>query len=95
MVDQVGFTVNYLYDAAGRLEFLRDGAGNLIVQYNYNATSRLEREDNANGTFTEYHYDAAGQLEQLINFRSPGFKSPGVVNSRFDYVYDGAAGARA
>ena len=83
MVDQDGFTVNYLYDAAGRLEFLRDGAGNLIVQYRYDAAGRLEREDHGNGTFTEYQYDAAGQLEHLINYAPPA-----VVNSRFDYVYD-------
>ncbi|HXG10972.1 MAG TPA: hypothetical protein VNK04_14525, partial [Gemmataceae bacterium] len=83
MVDQDGFTVNYLYDTAGRLEFLRDGSGGLIVQYHYDAAGRLQRRTNGNGTFTEYQYDAAGQLEHLIN-RAPG----GAVNSRFDYVYD-------
>jgi RHS repeat-associated protein len=83
MVDQDGFTVNYLYDAAGRLEFLRDAAGDLIVQYHYDAAGRLQREDHGNGTFTEYQYDAASQLEHLIH-RAPD----GAVNSRFDYVYD-------
>ena len=31
MVDQTGFTINYSYDAAGRLAELTDGSGNLIV----------------------------------------------------------------
>jgi RHS repeat-associated protein len=83
MVDSDGGTVNYLYDAAGRLEYLRNSAGSLIVQYSYDAAGRLKREDKGNGTFTEYEYDAAGQLEHLINYRSAG-----VVNSRFDYAYD-------
>jgi RHS repeat-associated protein len=83
MVDADGATVNYVYDVTGRLEFLRDRAGNLIVQYAYDAIGRLQREDKGNGTFTEYVYDAAGQLEHLINHAPDG-----TVNSRFDHVYD-------
>ncbi|HEY1378789.1 MAG TPA: RHS repeat-associated core domain-containing protein [Gemmataceae bacterium] len=83
MVDQDGFTTTYFYDAAGRLEFLRDGAGALIAHYHYDPAGRLDHEDKGNGTSTEYQHDAAGQLEHLIN-RAPD----GTVNSRFDYVYD-------
>ncbi|MBX3439418.1 MAG: RHS repeat protein, partial [Planctomycetaceae bacterium] len=83
LVHPDGFTVHYLYDAFGRLESLRDGDNQLIVQYQYDVTGRLARRTNGNGTFTEYVYDAAGQVLNLIN-RAPD----GSVNSRFDYVYD-------
>ena len=33
IVDQTGFTVNYEYDAVGRLSELTDGSGNLIESY--------------------------------------------------------------
>src|SRR5262249_32881465 len=83
LVHPDGFTVRYLYDSEGRLEFLRDGDGNLIVQYEYNAAGQLVRRSNGNGTYTEYEYDLAGQILHLVN-RAP----EGSVNSRFDYVYD-------
>ena len=42
----------------------------------------------ATAPFTEYQYDAAGQLEHVVHYRSAG-----VINARFDYVYD-ATGRR-
>ena len=82
-VDQDGFTVNYTYDAAGRLAGLKDAGGNNIAAYTYDATGALARQDNGNGTFTTYEYDAAGQLTHLIN-HAPN----GSAQSRFDYTYD-------
>jgi RHS repeat-associated protein len=83
MVDQDGFTVNYQYDAAGRLAGLTDGSGAMVVTYAYDAAGRLVREDKGNGTYTTYEYDAAGQILHLMNHAPDGS-----VNSRFDYTYD-------
>jgi RHS repeat-associated protein len=82
-VDQDGFTVNYQYDAAGRLAGLTDGSDAVIVDYSYNNAGYLVRKDLGNGTFTTYEYDRAGQLLELIN-HAPG----GAVNSFFEYTYD-------
>ncbi|MBI1915416.1 MAG: hypothetical protein HYS12_11870 [Planctomycetes bacterium] len=82
-VDQDGFTVNYQYDAAGRLAGLADGSGGPIVAYTYDATGRLSRKENGNGTFTTYEYDQAGQLLHLVNHAPDD-----TVQSRFDYTYD-------
>lgn len=82
-VDQDGFTMNYNYEAAGRLLDLRDGTNALIVGYTYDTVGRLDRKELGNGTFTTYDYDAAGQLLSLVN-QAPG----GAVNSSFQYTYD-------
>jgi RHS repeat-associated protein len=84
-VDQDGFTVNYHYDAAGRLAGLTDGDGANIVTYTYDSAGRLIREDKGNGTYTTYEYDLAGQLLHLVNYAPDSS-----VNSRFDYTYDNA-----
>ena len=69
-VDQSGFTVNYTYDALGRLSELTDGSGNLIVQYTYNNLGELDEKLNGNGTSTTYAYDAAGDLTSEVNLRA-------------------------
>jgi RHS repeat-associated protein len=84
-VDQDGFTVNYLYDAAGRLAGLTDGTNASIVSYVYDAAGRLIEKDLGNGTYTTYQYDLAGEILHLINY---GPKPTSTVNSRFDYTYD-------
>ena len=61
-VDQTGFTVNYIYDALGRLSELTDANGNLIVLYSYDAAGNLIQKDNGNGTFTIYTYDGDGDV---------------------------------
>ncbi len=83
MVDQTGATVNYLYDAAGRISGLRDGNNQNIVAYIYDAAGRLLREDNGNGTYTTYTYDAASQLRGVFNYTAAN-----ALNSRFEYTYD-------
>ena len=83
MVDQTGFTVNYRYDAAGRLSGLTDVSHNPIVTYSYDAAGRLVRKDNSNGTFTTYQYDADGNILHLVN-NAPDAS----INSRFDYTYN-------
>ncbi len=83
MTDQTGFTVNYQYDAVGRLAVLSDGQNNLIASYSYDAAGRLLCEDMGNGTYTTYTYDLAGNTKSLINY-APNNS----INSRFDYTYD-------
>ncbi len=83
MVDQTGFTVNYAYDAVGRLSDLTDANGNLIVTYTYDADGRLSEQTDGNGTYTTYQYDADGNILHLVNY-APG----GTINSRFDYTYN-------
>ncbi|MGB2822367.1 MAG: RHS repeat-associated core domain-containing protein, partial [Phycisphaerae bacterium] len=86
--DELGHTVNYHYDAVGRLERLTDGSDAEIVLYARNAAGRLERAELGNGVYTTYEYDAAGQLLHLVNYAPDD-----TVLSRFDYTYD-AAGRR-
>ena len=40
-MDQTGYTVNYSYDAAGRLAGLTDGSDDPIVSYTYDTAGRL------------------------------------------------------
>ena len=84
MVDQTGFTVQYTYDAVGRLSGLENGNNATIVTYTYDAAGRLLRKDNANGTYTTYVYDANGNVLHLVNNAPGGIN----VNSRFDYTYN-------
>jgi YD repeat-containing protein len=87
MQDQTGFTVNYGYDAVGRLSLITSGSGALIASYVYDAVGRLSQKNLGNGAYSTYSYDNAGNLLHLVNY------SGGVINSRFDYTYD-AAGRR-
>ena len=43
-VDQSGFTINYQYDALGRLSELTNGSNQLIVKYTYNSLGALRDE---------------------------------------------------
>jgi YD repeat-containing protein len=86
MQDNSGFTLRYLYDAAGRLSELRDetnAVDTLIDRYTYDAAGRLQSENKGNGTSTVYSYDGAGRLMSLINRTLDNS-----INSRFDYTYD-------
>jgi RHS repeat-associated protein/uncharacterized repeat protein (TIGR01451 family) len=78
-----GYTLEYGYDAAGRLESLRTGTGLELVRYSYDATGRLAREDKGNGTSTTYAYDLAGQILSLVNHAPDGS-----AESFFHYTYD-------
>src|SRR5205807_268895 len=86
-VDQAGFTVNYTYDAAGRLSKLTDTKGNLIVKYTYDAAGNLVQKDMGNGTRTVYSYDATGNVLSITNYASNHV----MVNSFDQYTY-GALG---
>jgi len=83
-VDQTGFTVNYTYDALGRLQELTDGNGKLIVQYTYGAAGNLIQEDMGNGTRTVYTYDGDGDVLSITNY-APNHAT---VNSFDRYTYD-------
>lgn len=83
LVSSDGYTVNYDYDAVGRLKSLKDATENNIITYDYDDAGRLKKETNGNGTYTTYEYDSQGQLKFLINY-----KADNTVNSRFEYGYD-------
>lgn len=88
-VDQTGYTLNYQYDAAGRLAALKDGSNTSVVSYVYDTAGRLSEKDLGNGTYTTYQYDAAGELLHLVNHAPrPTPNQAGPVNSFFDYTYD-------
>jgi len=78
-----GYTLNYHYDAAGRLERLVDGEGTELIRYEYDGAGRLSAEYKGNGTYTVYAYDDAGQLETMVNY-APG----DTEQSFFHYTYD-------
>ncbi|MCX6925181.1 MAG: hypothetical protein NT154_18505, partial [Verrucomicrobia bacterium] len=78
-----GYTLNYGYDAAGRLQSLTQGNTNVLVTYTYDAAGQFVREDKGNGTFTTYTYDAAGQVVALTNHASLV-----TFHSFFNYTYD-------
>ena len=83
MTDQTGYTVNYQYDALGRLVELTDGSGDLIVSYSYNAVGELSSEQFGNGTSTKYSYDADGNVLSIVNL-APG----GSTQSSYVYTYN-------
>jgi RHS repeat-associated protein len=83
LVSQDGYTVNYSYDAVGRLKTLTDGTGQLIIRYDYDSAGRLIQETNGNGTYTTYEYDQQSQLTRISNYQANN-----TVNSRFEYAYD-------
>jgi len=83
-VDQTEFTVNYAYDALGRLSKLTDATGNRIVEYVYNSLGQLHEKLNGNGTSTAYGYDSAGELTSIRNYLPDGK----TINSSFAYEYN-------
>ncbi len=92
-VDQTGFTVNYIYDALGRLSQLTNGGGGLIVQYVYDNANNLIQKNNGNGTFTVYAYDGDKRVLSITNYApSSGGTSyvaaNSAVNSFDHYTYD-------
>ena len=92
-MDQTGFTVNYVYDALGRLSELTDANGNLIVQYLYDSAGNLIQQNNGNGTFTIYTYDGDGDVLSITNYApstggTPYVPANSTVNSFDNYTYD-------
>ena len=83
MTDQLGYRLDYDYDAVGRLRSITNSAGTRIVLYDYDAAGRLARKTLGNGVYTTYTYDPAGQLLTLTNAR-PDHS----VLSFFNYTYD-------
>jgi YD repeat-containing protein len=68
--DQLGHTLHYQYDAAGRLSRITDETTTQIVLYQYDAAGRMALKTLGNGVYTTYDYDAAGQLLHLVNHKS-------------------------
>ena len=87
MLEPNGSAAVYDYDAAGRLADLRDGSGNLLVSYTYNAANKLVSAEMGNGTSTTYSYDAAGNVTQILDHAADGS-----VTANFTYTYDAVRG---
>ncbi|HKI34658.1 MAG TPA: RHS repeat-associated core domain-containing protein, partial [Gemmataceae bacterium] len=85
-VDQTGYTLNYTYDAQGRLEELTDGGGHSVVRYTYDGAGEVTRKDMGNGTRTTYGYDAGGDVVSITNL-APNHVT---VDSYDTYTYDAA-----
>ena len=83
LVDQTGFTTNYVYDAVGRVSELTGGSGDLIESYSYNPAGNVISETKGNGTSTTYQYNADGDITEITNL-APG----GSVNSQMTYAYN-------
>jgi RHS repeat-associated protein len=83
-VDQTAYTVNYGFDALGRLSQLTDGSDNLIVKYTYDNACYLIQKDMGNGTRAVYTYDADGNVLSITNYAAAN----GPVNSFDLYTYD-------
>ena len=83
MTDQLGYRLDYEYDAVGRLQSVTNSAGIPLVLYEYDAAGRLARKTLGNGVYTTYTYDSAGQLLTLTNV-----KPDNSVLSFFKYTYD-------
>ncbi len=83
MMDQTGFTTNYMYDSNGRLHQLTDANNNVVVTYTYDADGRLSKKVNGNGTYSTYTYDANDNVLTLYNYAPSG-----AVNSSFVYTYN-------
>lgn len=83
MVDQTGFTSNYIYNAEGQLAGLTDGSDNQVVSYIYGGDGRLSQTTNGNDTYTTYAHDADGNVISLINYAPSG-----AINSSFEYTYN-------
>ena len=83
IADQTGFTMNYEYDAVGRLSEVTDGSDDLIESYSYDPAGDVISESKGNGTSTTYQYNADGEITQITNL-APG----GSINSHIAYAYD-------
>ena len=88
-MDQLGHTLLYYYDDAGRLQYMTNELNALVVSYQYDAAGRVAVKTLGNGLFTTYQYDPASHLLNLTNFLANS-----TVVSRFSYTYD-SRGRRA
>ncbi|MCP5528023.1 MAG: pre-peptidase C-terminal domain-containing protein [Verrucomicrobiales bacterium] len=82
-VDQEGHTLNYSYDALGRLRRMTNGNGEVLAEYQYDNAGRLTKKTVGNGVYTDYAHDSVGQMLSVLN-HAPDSS----VISRFDYTYD-------
>jgi YD repeat-containing protein len=83
ILDQTGFTTNYVYDTVGRLSELTDESGNLIESYGYDPAGNVISEIKGNGTSTTYQYNGDGETMEITNLE-PG----GSINSLMTYAYN-------
>lgn len=83
MTDQLGYRLDYDYDAAGRLRSLANPDSLRLVLYEYDPAGRLARKTLGNNVFSTYGYDSVGQLLTLTNATRDG-----TALSFFNYTYD-------
>ena len=72
LLDQDGQGTRYSYDANGRLSELKDESSELLVAYFYDASNRLARKEQGNGTATAYTYHELGQIETIRHLDASG-----------------------
>src|SRR3989338_4682491 len=83
MTDPDGNLLTYEYDVNDRLDYIKDSANQVLVDYTYDLLGRRTKAQYLNGTYTDYTYDDANQLLSLINK-----KADGTIISSFTYNYD-------
>src|SRR3989338_2744824 len=83
MTDPDGNILTYEYDVNDRLDYIKNQANQILVDYTYDIIGRRTKAQYLNGTYTDYTYDDANQLLSLINK-----KADGTIISSFTYNYD-------
>ncbi len=76
-------TVDFSFDAAGRLATVVDPNGQTTT-YNYDAASRLMQRDNANGTHTTFAYDTRNRPTSISQFDA----TMSTLLAQQNYTYD-------
>ena len=78
-----GLIINYSYDAAGRLEFIRGGSNQLIVQYTYDDVGLVSGEIRGNASYSAYAYDLDHRLSSITHYAPDDS-----ILADFSYTYD-------
>ncbi len=81
-------TIEYTYDALGRLQSVGDYRGNVVYSYEQ-GTGRLQREDYPNGSFVEYTYYGADNPSQVGHvWKVEHKRGDGSLLIGYEYTYD-------
>ncbi len=82
-------TIEYTYDALGRLESVGDYRGSVVYRYEP-STGRLQREDYPNGSYVQYTYYSADNPLQVGQVWKVGHKraNSGSLLIGYEYTYD-------
>lgn len=87
VVDEMGETTDYSYDALGRLLTLLDPLSN-PTNFGYDANSNRTSMTDAEGVVTRYEYDALNRLKVVVENYRAGVALDHETNVRTEYTYD-------